>query len=171
MADEKIYTIPLRREWLKVPIYKRSRKAVTATKQYLLKHLKKEVKLGPYLNEFIWEKGNRHPPGKVKVRVEEEGEKTIAELITAPKKEVKKDDKKDTISIKKPKFLGGKGKEETEKKVEEKAEIDNKAIEKVPVDKQVEKEEKKEVKPADVKEASPKKEKVIATEKAGQLRE
>jgi large subunit ribosomal protein L31e len=167
MADEKIYTIPLRREWLKVPIYKRSRKAITATKQFLLKHLKKEVKLGPYLNEFIWDKGNRHPPGKVKVRVEEEGERTIAELITAPKKEVKKEEKKDSISIKKPKFLQ---KDKKEEKAEEKESIDKKAIEKVPVDKAKESEEKKEVKPADVKEASPKKEKVIATEKAGQLR-
>ena len=92
MAEEKIYTIPLRKEWLKVPIYKRSRKSITATKQFLLRHLKKEVKLGPYLNEYIWKQGNRHPPARVKVRIDEEKDKLIAELINAPRKEAKKED-------------------------------------------------------------------------------
>ena len=66
---------------LKVPIYKRSRKAITATKQFLLRHLKKEVNIGPYLNQYIWQQGNRHPPARVKVRIEEEKEKLTAELI------------------------------------------------------------------------------------------
>jgi large subunit ribosomal protein L31e len=181
MVEDKIYTIPLRKEWLKVPVYKRSKKAVTAAKQFLSKHLKKEVKIGPHLNEHIWDKGNRHPPGKVKVRIEEEGENTFAELINAPKREVKKENK-DTVTIKRPKILGGKGKEqppleknvdeEKKKKAKEKEEIDKKAIEKVPEDKQVEKTEKEEIKVDKTKIESPKKEKIIATEKGGrQLRE
>lgn len=173
MAEEKIYTIPLRKEWLKVPIYKRSSKAITATKQFLLRHLKKEVSIGPYLNEYIWKQGNRHPPGKVKIRIEEEDKKLIAELINAPRREIKKEE--DTIKIKKPGFL--KKKEEVagedikkEKVAEEKEDIDKKAIEKVPVDKLLEKEEKEIIKTADMKKKSPKKESIIPTEKSGQIR-
>ncbi|MBI2106216.1 60S ribosomal protein L31 [Candidatus Woesearchaeota archaeon] len=167
MAEEKIYTIPLRREWQKVPIYKRSAKAVRAAKQFLKQHLKEEVKLGPYLNEFIWGKGNRHPPPRVKVRVEEEDKKLIAELINAPRKEKKKDE--DTIKIKKPEFLKKKdekikvekGDKKEEKIIEEKKELDKKAIENIPEDKSLEKEEKEIIKSPSVKTASQKKEKVI----------
>ncbi len=178
MAEEKIYTIPLRRKWLKVPIYKRSKKAITATKQFLFRHLKKEVNIGPYLNEYIWKQGNRHPPGKVKVRIEEEKERLTAELINAPRKETKIEEKEDTIKIKKPGFLKKKEvKEETadkdvkkEKILEEKEDIDKKAIEKVPVDRLREREERDAGKLADVKKKSPKKEGIIPTERAGQLR-
>ena len=172
MAEEKIYTIPLRKEWLKVPIYRRSRKAVTATKQFLLRHLKKEVNIGPYLNAYIWKQGNRHPPGKVKIRIEEEKEKLTAELINAPRKEIKREEKGDTIRIKKPEFLKKKDEVENEKEkiAEEKKEIDKKAIEKVPVDRLLEKEEKEIRKIADVKKKSPKKENIIPTEKSGQIR-
>lgn len=171
MAEEKIYTIPLRREWQKVPIYKRSRKAITATKQFLFRHLKKEVSIGPYLNQYIWKQGNRHPPARVKIRIEEEKEKSIAELINAPRKEIKKEEKEDTIKIKKPGFLKKKEEkeEEREKIVEEKKEIDKKAIEKVPVDILKEKEEKEIARIAD-KKKSPKKEGIIPTEKSGQIR-
>lgn len=176
MAEEKIYTIPLRREWLKVPIYKRSRKSITATKQFLLRHLKKEVKIGPYLNEYIWKQGNRHPPARVKVRIEEEKDKIIAELINAPRKEIKKED---TIKIKKPGFLKKKEEKEIEitkedkekeKIVEEKKEIDKKSIEKVPEDKLREREERERIKIVDDIPKSRKKEGVIPTEKAGQIR-
>lgn len=169
MAEEKIYTIPLRREWQKVPIYKRSRKAITATKQFLFRHLKKEVSLGPYLNQYIWKQGNRHPPARVKIRIEEEKEKLTAELINAPRKEIKKEEKEDTIKIKKPEFLKKKEDTEKEKIVDEKKEIDKKAIEKIPVDKLREKEEKEIARIAD-KKKSPKKEGIIPTEKSGQIR-
>ncbi|MBI2507558.1 60S ribosomal protein L31 [Candidatus Woesearchaeota archaeon] len=175
MAEEKIYTIPLRKEWLKVPIYKRSRKAITATKKFLLRHLKREVSIGPYLNQYIWKQGNRHPPARVKIRVEEEKEKLVAELINAPRKEVKKEE--DTIKIKKPGFLKKKEekeveveKEEKEKLADEKKEATKKAIEGIPEDKLKEKEEKELSKITDVKKKSPKKENIIPTEKRGQIR-
>ena len=40
MAEEKTFTINLRREFIKKPNYKRSKKAITAIKEYTLKHLK-----------------------------------------------------------------------------------------------------------------------------------
>ena len=129
MAEEKIYTVPLRKEWLKVPIYRRGKKSIAAIKKFFNQHLKKEIKIGPYLNEFIWEKGNRHPPGKVKVRVEEEKDKTIVELINAPKAEKKEEKKTKTKKVEEVK-----GDKETKKIIEEKKEETKKAIENVPED-------------------------------------
>lgn len=67
---ERVYNIPLRKEYLKVPYWKRTKKAVVATRQFLQKHLKaKEVKLGTKLNEVLWEKGIKNPPHHIKVTV------------------------------------------------------------------------------------------------------
>lgn len=69
MADEKTFIINLRREFSKKPIYRRAKKAVTAVKEYISKHLKvKEVKIANDLNMKIWERGRRHPPPKIKVK-------------------------------------------------------------------------------------------------------
>jgi large subunit ribosomal protein L31e len=126
MAEEKIHIIPLRKEWLKVPRWKRSRKSIRAVREYLIKHMKSEdVKLGKYLNEFIWERGMKKPLGKVKVRVSKDGEVVRAELFDAPveKKEevvkkkglvekITKKDKKENLLEKD----SAKEKEEKEKK-------------------------------------------------------
>src|SRR3989344_7391262 len=69
MADEKLFTIPLRKEFLKAPIYKRTSKAVRAVKQFISRHMKaEEVKIGPELNLALWSKGMRNPPSRVKVK-------------------------------------------------------------------------------------------------------
>ena len=127
MAEERIYTIPLRKEWQKVSIHGRGGKANRAAKEFLNKHMKKEVKLGPYLNEFIWGKGNRHPPPRVKVRIEQDGETLTAELINAPRKEKKTEKKADKKEVKAVKVD-----EKKEEALKEKQEETKKAIEKVP---------------------------------------
>lgn len=69
---ERIYTVPLRKEWLKTPEYKRAKKASTALRQFLSKHMKVDsemVKIEKYANEFLWAQGIKHPPHKIKVRV------------------------------------------------------------------------------------------------------
>jgi len=92
---ERTYVIPLRREWLKTPIYKRTKKAVSATKSFLQKHMKvKNVKLGRQLNMKLWAQGYRHPPHKVEVSAElvkdKEGDYVYAELIGVKKEPLKK---------------------------------------------------------------------------------
>ena len=42
---ERVYNVPLRKEWLKVPKYKRSKKALAALKQFLAKFAEEMVKL------------------------------------------------------------------------------------------------------------------------------
>jgi len=120
---ERTYVIPLRKEWLKVPIYKRTKKAVTATKQFLVKHMKiKNVKLGRHLNMKLFKDGYRHPPHKVEVSVEvvkdKEGDYVYAELIGIKKEVLKKE------KVVKKEGLAGKiedlATKATEKKSEEK---------------------------------------------------
>ena len=93
---DRIYTIPLRREFLKVPKYKRAKKAVTAIKQFLKKHIKSEdIRIGKYLNLEVWKHGIKNPPHHVKVEVTSDDEGVItAELFGAPKPEIKEEPKK-----------------------------------------------------------------------------
>ncbi len=83
MAIERIYNVPLRREWLKVPKYKRAKKAIFALKRFLSRHMKsQDVLIGKRLNEFIWQSGIRAPPHHVKINVVKEDDgKVYAELF------------------------------------------------------------------------------------------
>ena len=89
---EKEYVIPLRKEWKKVPRYKRANKAIKAIKEFLVKHMKirdrdlKKIKVDKYLNEAIWFRGIKNPPIKIKVKARKEGDNIIAELSDMPEK-------------------------------------------------------------------------------------
>ena len=91
---ERTYIIPLRRGWLKVPIYKRAKKAVNMTRAFLQKHMKVEnVKLGRHLNMALWARGRRSPPHKIEVSVElikdKEGDYAYAEMVGVQKEALK----------------------------------------------------------------------------------
>src|SRR3989344_1450854 len=141
MAEEKIYTVPLRREFLKVARYNRSKKAMKALKEFLKKHLKEDVKVGRYLNERIG-KSRKSPPGKIKIRVEGEKGKYKAELVNAPREEAKEEKKKGRIEKLKEKITGEKvAEEKLDKEIVIKKEETKKAIENVPKKKLKSKEE------------------------------
>lgn len=95
---ERTYIIPLRREWLKSPKYKRAKKAVIALKQFISRHMKAEesnVRLGKYLNLEVWKHGIKNPPGKIKVNIIKDDKGIVkAEFFGAPKDEVKKEETK-----------------------------------------------------------------------------
>jgi ribosomal protein L31E len=82
---ERTYNIPLRKEWLKAPMYRRSKKATTAVREFLAKNMKvelSEVKIGKHLNEEVWSRGIRHPPHHVKVNVvKDDSGMVFAELV------------------------------------------------------------------------------------------
>jgi len=71
---EREYIVPLRKEWLKVPEYKRANKATKALKQFIAKHMKvydrdlKKIKIDQILNNEIRFRGMRKPPAKIKVK-------------------------------------------------------------------------------------------------------
>jgi len=82
---EREYVIPLRKEWRKVPRYRRTSKAVKAIKEFLVRHMKirdrdlDKIKLDRFLNEDLWTRGIRNPPNKIAVKVVKEGEIVRAE--------------------------------------------------------------------------------------------
>jgi len=118
MADiERVYIIPLRRAFLNVPKYKRAKKAASAVRIFIAKHMKsEEVKIGRYLNEKLWEHGIKNPPHHVKViaKKDDKGKVTV-ELPTIPKKAEKKKIKEKLVKGKE-----GEKPAEQEKKTEEK---------------------------------------------------
>ncbi|MBU1111608.1 MAG: 60S ribosomal protein L31 [Nanoarchaeota archaeon] len=141
---ERTYTVPLRKEYQKVPRWKRTKKAITALKQFLGKHMKSDnVKLGTELNEKMWKHGIKNPPHHVKVSVTKDKDGVVkAELfgaktakaerkaakkeVKATKKETKEPVKREETPVKKEKMEEVKPAAETPK-VEEKAEVKEKA--------------------------------------------
>ncbi len=87
---EREYVIPLREKSRPVPRYKKTPKAVKTIKEFIAKHMKVEnrdlnkVKISKDLNEFLWAKGIRKHPHKIKVKVERQGENILVELVNYP---------------------------------------------------------------------------------------
>ena len=90
---ERTYNIPLRKEYMKAPRWKRTKKAMNALREFLVKHMKSPtVKLGKELNQKMWQHGIRNPPHHIKVTaLKDEKGVVMANLfgIEAPKKEQK----------------------------------------------------------------------------------
>jgi len=82
----KEFIVPLRRKFGKVARYRRTPKAIRAIKEFLVRHMKmyerdlKKVKLDKYLNEFIWTRGIRNPPSRVRIKAIVDGDVIRAEL-------------------------------------------------------------------------------------------
>jgi len=95
---ERVYNVPLRREFQKVPKYKRAKKAVTALRYFLKRHMKADsIKIGKHLNEKIWVRGIKNPPHHVKISVVKDDKGVVkAELVGKPifEEEPKEDKKK-----------------------------------------------------------------------------
>jgi ribosomal protein L31E len=95
MADttptlERQYTIPLRREWTKVPGYKRTAKSITAIKEFIARHMKVKdrnldlVKIDSYFNNHIWQGGSRNAPARVTVKAIKKGETVLVTFVDTP---------------------------------------------------------------------------------------
>lgn len=86
-STERIYTIPLRKKVKIVPRYKKTNKAIKTVKEFLVKHMKirdrdlRKIKLDSYVNEFLWARGIKNPPMKVKVKAIKEVDKDKNEIV------------------------------------------------------------------------------------------
>ena len=130
MAEEKLFTMNLRREILKKPHHQRSKRAVKAAGDYIKRHMKvSEVKIGKNLNDLLWSRGNRNPPTRIKVKsMIEEGYARVElpEFEFEKKKEGKKETLKEKILGKKeekPETAKEKIIEEKEKEIKEEQEL------------------------------------------------
>jgi len=88
---ERIYNVPLRKEYQKAPRWKRTEKAVVGLRQFLGKHMKSEnVLLSTPLNNHLWKHGIKNPPHHVKVIAIKDKEGVVhAELFGEKKAEPK----------------------------------------------------------------------------------
>jgi large subunit ribosomal protein L31e len=93
---ERVYNVPLRKEYMKVARWKRTKKAVKALREFLIKHMKSEnVSISRELNDKVWHHGIKNPPHHVKVTVTKDSEgKVKAQLFGVIIKEKKKVEKK-----------------------------------------------------------------------------
>ena len=81
VMGERIYTIPLRAV-KKAPRWKRSNRAITLIREYLMRHTKSEyIVLDGKINEKVWARGSQKPPSKIRVKVTEEEDVITAELV------------------------------------------------------------------------------------------
>jgi len=96
---ERVYVIPLRQEWLKVPKYKRAKKAIKAIREFVVKHMKSyereldNVKINDSVNKAIWCRGIKSPPHKITVKVTKKGEEIMVDFVNLPKKFKREDEK------------------------------------------------------------------------------
>jgi large subunit ribosomal protein L31e len=94
ISIERVYTIPLRSEWVKEPRSKRSNRAIRTVREFVKRHTKaKDIKLSKGVNELIFSRGFQKPPGKIKVEVSGDRESMQVKLpgeIMLEKKEKKK---------------------------------------------------------------------------------
>src|SRR3989338_4137013 len=147
---ERVYTIPLRRETLKVPNFRKANKAVKSVREFISKHMKSEnIVIGKYLNLKIWKHGAKNPPGKVKVNAAKDDKgKVFVEIVGAPK-EAKVEEKKPAKKEEK----GAKAEKPGEKLGKEAEEIKEEKAEEA---KKIEKEEMKEIQKEHPKQHAPK---------------
>jgi len=82
----------------------------------------KKIKFDKYLNEFIWFRGIKNPPAKIKIKVIKEGEIIKAELSELPNKLKFKKLREEKIEKKAEESKKKKPKEELEEKTEKKTE-------------------------------------------------
>ncbi len=87
---EREYTIPLREKSRSVPRYKKTPKAVKTIKEFIARHMGvkdrdlNKVKVSKDLNQFLWAKGIRKHPHKIKVKAIRNGENVMVELVDYP---------------------------------------------------------------------------------------
>ncbi|MFA5406829.1 MAG: 50S ribosomal protein L31e [Candidatus Nanoarchaeia archaeon] len=81
---DRIYTIPLKRDVVKKPIYQRSNRAVRVIRAFIKKHMKGDkIIIDTKINELIWARGSKYPPSKVKVKAIKDGAGTVRVSLEA----------------------------------------------------------------------------------------
>src|SRR3989338_223654 len=158
---ERVYNVPLRKEFMKAPNWRRTEKAVTALRQFIAKHMKSEnVIIGKYANQYLWKDGIKNPPHHIKVTAQKDDKGKVsaelAELSAKAKREIGKEEglkkkKEEKEAQKKKGEEEAKKAEEAAKKTEE-AKKEEKVEEKVEEVKKEKEERAKEIQKEEIQE-------------------
>ena len=129
---ERTYIVPLRRTFARAPRYKRSKRAMTALRAFITKHMKsQDVKIGRHLNEFVWENGIKNPPHHVKISAIRDDEGIVkAELFGFKYEEMTKEEMEKAAKAKKPAKTEAEDKDKIAEKVKQKPELAEQATKK-----------------------------------------
>ena len=125
-GETRTYTVPLRKEYLKTPKWRRAEKAVSTLRSFAERHSKiEDIKIGKWVNESIWKRGAKNPPSRVRVDIKRVEDIVTVELSELPRqaktKEIpKKIEEKSKVG---KKASPVKNKVET-KKIEEKSKVE-----------------------------------------------
>jgi len=149
---ERIYTVPLRKEWLKAPRYKRAKKTLRAIKEFMIRHMRlydkdmDKVKVDPWVNRAVWSRGMKNVPHKIIVKAVKDGDEVYVSFIGLPRNFKEEDAflKKRMEKVKKRETETKKQIEEKKKAAEKAAEEKKKLEEQKPKEEKLEEEKKKE---------------------------
>jgi large subunit ribosomal protein L31e len=73
-TPDRTYTINLRKDLTECPRYRRTKKAMSLIKLFVIRHMKvEEVKVGDELNRHLWSQGIKNPPRRFTVSIHKEG--------------------------------------------------------------------------------------------------
>lgn len=70
-AEERLFTVPLRREWLKASMNRRAGRSVAAIGGYLSRHMKVpegNIRISAGINDALWIRGAGKPPARVRLK-------------------------------------------------------------------------------------------------------
>ena len=96
VSSERIYTVPLRKEWLKAPRAQRANRAVSTVRGFLSRHTKSgQVTLSEKVNETIWARGMHSPPGRIRVKAVMDKDGAVKAMLPEEKVQGPKDKKAD----------------------------------------------------------------------------
>jgi large subunit ribosomal protein L31e len=124
-ALERIYTINLGKVLLS-PNNKRAKRAINMIRQFASKHMKSEsVKIEEEISHLVWERGIRHPPRKIRVKLTKDEDDNIIVSKYQEEKKIEEKTKKEEKKVEEKK-LEDKPKE---KKTEEKTKKEEKKVE------------------------------------------
>lgn len=75
--EESIYTVNFRKAWI-TPEYKRTNRVVGILREFTRRHMKTDdIKIDQYLNRYLWQRGKRNPPRKIRVRMTKDETDTV----------------------------------------------------------------------------------------------
>ena len=87
--EESIYTVNFRKAWI-TPEYKRTNRVVGILREFTKRHMKTDdIKIDQYLNRYLWQRGKRNPPRKIRVRMTKDETDTVVVSLYEQTKERK----------------------------------------------------------------------------------
>ena len=128
---ERIYTINLGKVVLS-PNNQRAKRAINMIRSFAAKHMKSEnVKIEEEISHLVWERGIRHPPRKIRVKLSKDDDGNIIVSKYQEEKKAEQKSKKEEKKGEEKKTAEEKPKEKKEEKklVEEKPKASEKKAE------------------------------------------